>query len=140
MALSRPELAPSTILAGGLCLAVLGIASASQSTGGGPTTAPTLPPIPSYGTADAARSILAVSGVDITGASLLYVIDTESRRLSVYQALGGSESTSSLRWVGARNIDLDLRVDGFNDKSQFKYSQLEAEFAKNNGQLDTVPK
>lgn len=140
MDLPRPELAPRTVLAGGLCLAVLGIARASQGTGGTTTSAPLMPPIPAYGTADAARSILAVTGVDITGASLLYVIDTESRRLSVYQALGGSENTSSLRWVGARNIDLDLRVDGYNDKSQFKFNQLEAEFAKNNGRLEDVPK
>ena len=68
--------------------------------------------------------MIAVTGIDVTGSSVLYVIDTIDRRLSVYQADGGGRSTSGIKWVGARNIDLDFAVDGWNDKSEVKYKEL----------------
>jgi len=46
----------------------------------------------------------------------------------VYQATGGTHSTMNVKWVGARNIDLDLQVDGWNDKSELSYQQLEKQF------------
>ncbi len=72
--------------------------------------------------------MIAVTGVDVTGGSLLYLIDSETRQLSIYQATGGTKSTMNVRWVGARNIDLDLQVDGFNDESQYSFKQLSAQF------------
>ena len=69
-------------------------------------------------------------GQIVTGGSILYLVDTESRHLTVYQATGGTRSTMNLKWVGARNIDLDLAVDGWNDESQYTYKELAAEFAK----------
>lgn len=86
---------------------------------------------PSFATADSNGSMIAVTGVDITGSSILYVIDTENRQLSVYQATGGSSATSNVRWVGARRIDLDLQVDGWNDKSELGFKELREEFEKN---------
>ncbi len=83
-----------------------------------------------YGTADSNGSMIAVTGVDVTGGSLLFLVDTESRQLSVYQATGGTKSTMNVRWVGARNIDLDLQVDGFNDESEYTFKQLASEFAE----------
>ena len=77
--------------------------------------------------------MIAVTGLDVTGSSILYLVDTENRALSVYQATGGTPSMMSLRWVGARNIDLDLRVDGFNDQSEFKYKQLAEMFGGADG-------
>ena len=90
--------------------------------------------VPGYGTADSNGRMIAVTGVDVTGGSLLYLVDTESRQLAVYQANGGSQSTMSVRFVGGRNIDLDLQVDGYNDKSEYSYKQLAELFSKTAGE------
>jgi hypothetical protein len=83
-----------------------------------------------FGTADSNGRMIAVTGMDVTGASILYLIDTESRHISVYQAQGGTASTASIKWVGGRNIDLDLQVDGFNDKSEISYKDLSRRFGE----------
>ncbi len=85
-----------------------------------------------YGTADSNDRMIAVTGIDVTGSSILYVIDTEHRQLAVYQASGGSASTMGLRFVAGRNIDLDLQVWGYNDKSEHTYRQMVDEFEKKN--------
>jgi len=111
----------------GLALLTLGLASAQDGTG---NNDPNFLPFGSgYGTADSNGRMIAVTGVDVTGGSLLYLVDTETRHLSVYQATGGTKSTMNLKWVGARNIDLDLQVDGWNDKSEYGYKKLAEEFA-----------
>ena len=111
----------------GLGLMVVGLAAPQDPTG--PLT-PSLPASPAFATADSNGSMIAVTGIDVTGSSLLYVIDTESRQLSVYQATGGGRATSGVRWVGGRRIDLDLRVDGWNDKSELGYKALREQFQK----------
>jgi hypothetical protein len=83
--------------------------------------------MPAIATADSNGAMIAVTGMDVTGSSILYLIDTERRQLAVYQATGGS-STAKLLLVGARNIDLDLRLDGYNDKSEYSYKDLEKKF------------
>ncbi len=70
------------------------------------------------GTADSNGSMIAVTGVDMTGQSILYLIDTETKHICVYQATGGSKSTRGIQFLGARRIDLDLQLDGFNDRSE----------------------
>ena len=70
------------------------------------------------GTADSNGSMIAVTGTDITGSSILYLVDTENKQLAIYQANGGSSSTQGVRLVGARRISLDLELDGFNDRTQ----------------------
>ena len=119
------------ILVSGFALATLGLVAESQDPP--PPTRPTQF-ASGYGTADSNDRMIAVTGMDVTGASLLFVIDTETRRLSVYQATGGTSSTMNVRWVGARNIDLDLQVDGWNDKSEMSYRDLETQF-----QSDVAP-
>ncbi|MEO2161324.1 MAG: hypothetical protein ABGY29_02245, partial [bacterium] len=52
------------------------------------------------------------------GPSILYLIDTESKHICIYQATGGSKSTRGVQFVGARRIDLDLQLDGFNDRTE----------------------
>jgi hypothetical protein len=94
-----------------------------------PPLRPTAPLPMGFGTADSNGRMIAVTGVDVTGGSILYLIDTESRHISVYSAKAGTSSQSEVKWVGARNIDLDLQVDGFNDKSEYKYKELEQRFA-----------
>ena len=91
--------------------------------------------LPGYGTADSNGSMIAVTGIDLTGSSILYLVDTESKQLAVYQASGGTDSTQSIKLVGARRIDLDLQLYGFNDKSEFSFEDLERKFAENRRQM-----
>jgi hypothetical protein len=83
---------------------------------------------------DSNQDMIAVTGVDVTGVSVLYLVDTKTKHLAVYQASGGSGGTQGLRLVGARNIGLDLELDGFNDKTETKgrplrYKDLEKKFS-----------
>src|SRR5262245_21270643 len=105
------------VFGSGLVLALLGLAAEPQQTPptSPPTQAPVIPlQVPPVATADSNSTMIAVTGMDITGSSILYLVDTERRQLAVYQATGGGASTASIRLVGARNIDLDLRLDGYN--------------------------
>lgn len=123
------------IVTAGLALVGVGLVSESR----GQTTPPTTPqPTPQtmqfdtgFGTADSNDRMIAVTGPDVTGGSLLWLVDTQSRHISVYQAQGGTASTASIKWVGGRNIDLDLQVDGFNDKSEHSFKDLASRFAQN---------
>lgn len=85
--------------------------------------------------ADSNNRMIAVTGVDITGQSVLYLIDTIDKQLAVYQASGGAPGTNGIRLVGARRIDLDLQLPGFNDKTEtggksLTYQDLEKKFSK----------
>ena len=126
----EPKTAPAWILSTGMALVSLGLMAQSQDDP--PTTPPQqfLQTQGGFGTADSNSSMIAVTGVDVTGSSILFLVDTQGRHLSVYSAQSGTSSTSSVKWVGARNIDLDLRVDGFNDKSELKYKELAQRFAE----------
>jgi len=130
MNIREPRTASGWILLAGFALASLGLVAESKQEVPPPGQDRTqvLPLSPVSATADSNDQMIAVTGVDVTGGSLLYLIDTQNRHLSVYQATGGTKSTMKIEWVGGRNIDLDLRVDGFNDKSQFSYKDLEARF------------
>jgi hypothetical protein len=134
---------PGWILCSGLLLLCLGLATQGRSQGSDtPNTPPggntrSLPIPMGFGTANSNGDMIAVTGVDLTGGSLLYLIDTRSRHLSVYQASGGTKSTMNLKWVGARNIDLDLTVDGWNDRSEYTFKQLAEQFQK--GETDKLP-
>jgi hypothetical protein len=91
---------------------------------GTPYTAP-----PSFASSDSNNRMIAVSGVDATGSSILYLVDTEAKQLAVYQANGGGRATQNVRLVGARRIDLDLQLIGFHDDSEYSYEDLEKRFA-----------
>ena len=133
----RQRSAITWVLAAGFGLTVLGLAArtappANVASSADPQQTPpqsnAVPALPVVSTADSNGQMIAVTGMDITGSSILYLIDTERRQLAVYQATGGSENTSSIRLVGARNIDLDLQLDGYNDKSEYSYKELAAKF------------
>jgi hypothetical protein len=119
------------LLVAGLALAALGFARAPQTGGTPPTNEQTesFPPLtPASATADSNNRMVAVTGVDITGASILYLVDTVNYRLAVYQANGGSSNSQGVRLIGARRIDLDLQLDGLHDKSEFSYKALRQMF------------
>jgi hypothetical protein len=129
------------ILLAGFALAAIGLAYSPatlgplvQGTGNGTgqTPVPNFPAVPSFpamGNANSNNTMIAVSGIDLTGASVLFLIDTVNRQMAVYQAMGGSESTQGLKLVAARRIDLDLQLYGLNDKSEYSFEELQKKFA-----------
>ena len=76
------------------------------------------------GQAAAANGVIAVTGSYGVGQSVLYLVDTVNKQLAVYEARGGAPSTRRLVLVGARKIDLDLRLEGYNDESEYSYETL----------------
>ena len=105
---------------------------AQQGGGGSPQTGPEpVSTFPALATSDSNDRMIAVTGIDMTGTSILYVIDTQSRQLAVYQANGGAASMQSLKLVGARRIDLDLQLYGYNDESEYSFEDLQKKFAEN---------
>ncbi len=128
----------SALLAVGLALpSNASLALPLQGTGGGTGTGtgtqnpnPFTTPVAAIGNADSNEQMIAVTGIDLTGSSILYLVDTQKKQLAIYQATGGTESMQGVKLVGARRIDLDLQLEGFNDRSQYPYEELEERFAK----------
>jgi len=77
-----------------------------------------IPTLAVGGNSDSNGRMIAVTGVDVTGQSILYLVDTVSQQICIYQASGGSSSAQGIKFVGARRIELDLMLDGFNDKTE----------------------
>jgi hypothetical protein len=119
----------------GLALTTIGLVTSPAPGQGDPPVVedggPTATTAPGYGTADSNDRMIAVTGIDVTGSSILYVIDTQHRQLAVYQATSGSASSMGLKFIAGRNIDLDLQVYGFNDKSELSYRQMAEKFEEN---------
>ncbi|GEM_PF-2141601 len=82
-----------------------------------------------------AGDLIAVTGSYGVGTSVLYVIDARTKHLAVYEARGGSRQGRRLVLVGARRIDLDLRLEGYNDESEYTFPELAKRFRKQ-GLLD----
>lgn len=80
------------------------------------------------GASSSANGFLAVTGSYGVGTSVLYLVDTQKRQLAVYEARGGSQNSRRLTLVGARRIDLDLQLEGYNDESEFTYGALLEKF------------
>jgi len=114
-------------LVAGCVLAAIGLALPPGPQGNGATGTRVPPTLNGGGTADSNGTMIAVTGTDVTGSSVLYLIDTVRRQLAVYQATGGSSSTQGVELVGARRIALDLELDGFNDNSEYTYKELRDE-------------
>lgn len=85
---------------------------------------------PSGVSSDSNNKMIAVTGVDRTGASVLYLVDTEAKQLAVYQATGGTSSKMGVKLIGARRLDLDLQLFGYNDQSDYSYRELQGQFAE----------
>jgi hypothetical protein len=112
-----------------------------QAQGRGPSNPPPAPPVinrpataapvvypEDSGQASSANGFLAVTGSYGVGTSVLYVVDTVNRQLAVYEARGGSESQRQIVLVGARKLDLDLMLEGYNDRSEYDYRKLRKAF------------
>jgi hypothetical protein len=120
-----------TLTACGVALAALGWARGPQGTppAPNPTTPQTqaLPMTAGGVAADSNDRMIAVTGVDVTGASVLYLVDTVNMRLAVYQA-NSSGSNQGVRLIGARRIELDLQLNAFHDNSEYSYTELKSKF------------
>jgi hypothetical protein len=119
---------------GAVLLTVLPSAVARQGSGDGGSTPPpqtqAMPLVPAFGTADSNGTMIAVTGIDMTGSSILYLVDTKGRHMAVYQATGGGDATQGLKLVGARRIDLDLELEGYNDNSKYSVQDLQKRFSE----------
>jgi hypothetical protein len=122
-------------------------AQALLAQGRGPVNAPPSPgPLPGEGDPASAKEpvvyaeegghtasangFVAVTGSYGMGTSVLYLVDTVNRQLAVYEARGGSAEQRRVVLVGARRIDLDLQLEGYNDRSEYEYGQLEELFQR----------
>ena len=88
------------------------------------------PPTVAAASADSGKRYVAVTGPYQEGVSLLYVLDQKTQHLVVYEARGGAANSHRVMFVGARNIELDTQLDGFNDESEYTHQDLEEEFLK----------
>jgi hypothetical protein len=84
--------------------------------------------IPNNGTGTAAwnNRAIALSGSVGSGESVVYYIDTESQRLCVYQYRPGERGGLSL--LAARHIDMDLKLEGYRDRSEKSRDDLKADY------------
>lgn len=110
------------------CVAIGMFVSPGRSQQDAPTAA-TAYQTPSGASSDSNNKMIAVTGVDRTGASVLYLVDTEAKQLAVYQATGGTSSKMGVKLIGARRLDLDLQLFGYNDQSDYSYRELQGQFA-----------
>lgn len=94
-------------------------AGALQAGGANPPPQSQAPILSSGGaSADSNNRMIAVTGLDLTGQSVLYLVDTQAMQIACYQATGGTSGTQGVRLVGARRIELDMMLDGFNDRTE----------------------
>ncbi|MEO0479739.1 MAG: hypothetical protein AAF196_09685 [Planctomycetota bacterium] len=105
---------------------------AAQTGTSGTITAPNIPVFypEGGGSSGAAGDLIAVTGSYGIGTQVLYVIDAKTRQLAVYESRGGSKSARRVALVGARKIDLDLQLEGYNDDSEFDYEALRQRFER----------
>ncbi|MEE2940599.1 MAG: hypothetical protein VX460_09470 [Planctomycetota bacterium] len=119
--MERPRQAQAVRLSwfagGAVCAAVAGMVLGPAVAAGPQDDLRPIPTTAAGMASDSNNRMIAVTGVDITGQSVLYLVDTEAKQLAVYQASGGAAGTNSVRLVGARRIELDMELDGFNDKT-----------------------
>lgn len=124
-------------------------AAALQAQGRGPANPPPAPVPPATtepnttqpaivyseesGSAASNNGFVAVTGSYGVGTSVLYLVDTVNRQLAVYEARGGSTEQRRIVLVGARKIDLDLQLQGYNDRSEYEYKDLKTLFEKRGG-------
>lgn len=116
------------LIAGGL-LSAAGYALEPQGQGGPDQGVPTIqmsPPM--IANSDSNHRMIAVSAIDVTGNNILYIIDTITAHMAIYQANGGTKGTQGVKLVAARDISLDLQLEGLNDQSEFQYEDLYRQF------------
>jgi hypothetical protein len=127
-----PRLGASAFLVVGAGLAAVGFARSAQNNPPPqqqPPATQVLPAIGGAATSDSNQRMIAVTGIDVTGSSVLYLVDTQTLRLCVYQATS-TGSNQGVRFVGARRIELDVELNSYNDRSQMGYADVLGKFVQ----------
>ena len=80
-------------------------------------------PTGSYGSATVSSNnrFIAATGSVGSGMSVLWLVDTEGRRVLVY---GTNNLGKNLEFRAARNIEWDMKLDWFNDESQYNVEDM----------------
>ena len=106
---------------------ILALAVASAFLGGAllgrvePAEAQQSPSSYAGGTVAMNQKMIAATGSVGSGMSVLWLIDTEKRRLLVY---GTNSMGKSVELRAARNIEWDFRLEEYHDDSQYKAEDL----------------
>src|SRR5262245_53138745 len=82
----------------------------------GPAEAQQAPPNYGNATVNANNRFIAATGSVGSGMSVLWLVDTETKRVLVY---GTNSLGKALEVRAARNIEWDLKLDWLNDESQY---------------------
>jgi hypothetical protein len=109
----------TAVLALAVSIAALAVAVVVR---GGPAAAQQQPA--SYGgggTSSSNNRYLAVTGSVGSGMSVLWLVDTEGKRVLIY---GTNSLGKNVELRAARNIEWDLRLDDYMDESQWKAEDL----------------
>lgn len=61
-----------------------------------------------------------------SGESVLFLVDSKKEQIALYQF----DRNKGLKFLAARKIDYDLRIDGYQDMSEFTRSELKQEYQK----------
>ena len=61
-----------------------------------------------------------------SGESALFVLDSEREQITVYRY----SRNRGLKFLAARKIDYDLKIDGYEDKSDYSRSKLKLQYEK----------
>jgi hypothetical protein len=78
------------------------------------------------GTADSNGRMIAVTGEYGNGTTVLWLVDTEERRISAYRSRDGK----SIEWIGARHVEWDFKVEGYHDESALSAEKLRREWER----------
>jgi hypothetical protein len=61
-----------------------------------------------------------------SGESVLFLLDSEKEQITIYQF----DRNKGLRFIAARKIDYDLKINGYEDKSRYSRNDLREQFEK----------
>lgn len=73
-----------------------------------------------------------------TGTALVFVLNTRTQVLNVYEAEGGTRATRGLSFVASRKIARDIHVTGYNDRSEYSYQDLLKRFELEEARQDAL--
>ena len=66
--------------------------------------------------------MIAVTGLDLTGQSVLYLVDTQEMQLACYQATGGAGGTQGVRLVNLKEGDKLVSLEVVSEADLEKYA------------------
>ena len=87
----------------------------------GPAEAQQAPPNYGNATVNANNRFIAATGSVGSGMSVMWLVDTETKRVLVY---GTNNLGKAMEFRAARNIEWDLKLDWLNDESQYNVEDM----------------